>query len=147
MYNILIDLKSRLKLYISRLRCSICYAPYSPRCPIYLCESGSEFEQNKIKFSIQRRPTASNPLALMPRFPMPFNFKSGTHFYTKSFEAVRLIAYPDKERDTRSVLYMEICCSKCSYFKELEIDLDDFLPKRYSRANVTRSLEFPDEEE
>ena len=146
MYNVLIDLRSRLKLYISRLRCSTCYAPYSPRCPIYLCESGSEFEQNKIKFSVERRPSVTHPMAFMPHFPISFDLKSEVHF-TKTFDAARLVAYPDKERSTRNVLYMEVCCSKCSNFKELEIDLDDFLPKRYSRANVTRLLEFPDEED
>ena len=145
MYNILNDLKARLKFYISRLRCDMCYAPYSKRCPIYLCESGSEFEQNKSKFSVENRPSGTPPLGFTPRFPMPLN-KAGKHLYSKSFEAVRMVAYPDKERVTRNVLSMEVCCTKCSNVKELEIDLDDFLPKRYSRATVHRSMDYPEEE-
>lgn len=62
-------------------------------------------------------------------------------------QAARLVANPEKERVTRNVLSLEVCCSRCNNFKELEIDLDDFLPKQYGKASVTRDLSYPDEEE
>jgi len=144
-YNILIDLKSRLKLYLSRLRCNMCYAPYSSRCPIYLCESGSDSGQSKIKFIADSCPPET-PLAFIGRFPIMRSAKPA-RYYLKSFEAVRVVVHPNKERCTRNVLSLEICCSKCNNVKELEIDLDDFLPKRYSNAIVNRSLGYPDEED
>lgn len=146
MYDIFINLKSRLKLYISRLRCDVCFAPYSKRCPIYLCESGSDFNQNKNKFSIESKP-ASDKMNFVARFPLPWNIKSGQHLYYKSFATARLVSYPSKERVTRNVLSLEVYCTKCNSFKELEIDLDDFLPKKYSNASVHKPITFQNEED
>jgi len=124
------DINIRLRFYLSRLRCNICYAPYSKQCMIYLCEPNAGLGQEKLRFIVDRHPNDMVPFELQARYPV--QLAALNRIDIKSLLANRLTLTTNKERDFRSVLCLEIYCSKCNNFKSLEIDIENLLSDKYT---------------
>ena len=138
MYDINNELKQKIKLHVLRKRCNRCYAQFSNNCLIYFCNT--QIFQEKTRFAIDRKPTG-NPVENCIRYPFTNALITNGRQFLKSFAGSRISLEPVKERDQRRVLSIEIYCSKCANFRLIEIDLDGFLSKSFSRSSTVNPEE------
>jgi hypothetical protein len=142
MYNVNDELKQKIRLHLSRKRCTKCFASYEKDCLIYV--SGSDFFAEKTRFSLTGKPQGG-PVSYSIRQPFASNLSTNTKTFIKSFSGSRISLASNKEREMNNVLFVEIYCSKCACASVIEISLDGFLTKKFSKASVVKE-EFYEEE-